>query len=233
MTNELILIKLSQRLDKLSSGDYGNIEDWMYIEAFNKEYSDWIRRQIEGANQEKVTIEGTLKRIDDLQFLLTDPTPLTLTAENILYSAPIPDNYLGWCRISAFGKDECCPARKFIVFIDREADIDINLQDSGKQPSFQWATTRATLSNNKIKIYTNGEFIITDADLTYYRIPLFIEMISVANPFTGVVSTVDVLCEAPDNVIEVIIEGASAILARDIKSYQEAQMNTAAADRNT
>lgn len=233
MTNELILIKLQQRLDKLSSGDYGNLEDWMYIEAFNKEYSDWIRRQMEGINQEKTTAEGTLKRIDDLQFLLTDPTSLTLTAEDILYSAPLPDNYLGWCRLSVYGKDECCPKRKLVVFIDREADIDINLQDSGKQPSFQWATTRATLSNNKVKIYTNGEFSITDADLTYYRVPQFIEIAGVANPFTGAVSTVDVLCEAPDNVIEVLIEGAAGILARDIKSYQEAQLSTASADRNT
>lgn len=233
MTNELILIKLQQRLDKLSSGDYGNLEDWMYIEAFNKEYSDWIRRQTEGINQERVTIEGTLKRIDDLQFLLTDPTPLVLTAEAILYSSPLPGNYLGWCRLSVQGKDDCCPARKFVVFIDREADIDINLQDSGKQPSFQWATTRATLANNKVKIYTNGEFAVVAADLTYYRVPQFIEMAGVANPFTGTVSTVDVLCEAPDNVIEVIIEGAAGILARDIKSYQEAQMNTASADRNT
>lgn len=233
MTNELIILKLQQRLDKLSSGDYGNLEDWMYLEAFNKEYSDWIRRQTEGINQERITIEGTLKRIDDLQFLLTDPTPLTLAAGDTFYSAPIPSDYLGWCRISAYGKDDCCPERKLMVFIDREADIDINLQDSGKQPTFQWATTRATLGNNKIKIYTNGEFTISRAELTYYRIPVFIELAGVANPFTGTVSTATVLCEAPDNVIEVIIEGAAGILARDIKSYQEAQMNTMAAERNT
>lgn len=233
MNNNLILIKQQQRLDKLSSGDYGNLEDWMYIEAFNKAYSDWVRRQLEGINQEKVTAEGSIRRIDDLQFLLTDPTTLVLITNDLYFSAPIPDNYLGWCRVSAMGKDICCPERKFIVLIGTEADADINLQDSGKQPNFKWATTFATLVNGKVKIYTNNEFDITSALLTYYRVPVFIEIAGVANPFTGTVSTADVLCEAPDNVIEVIIEESCGILARDIKSYQEAQMNYQSADKNT
>lgn len=233
MLNQTILLKQQQRLQKLSSGDYGNLEDWMYIEAFNKAYSDWIRRQLEGINQEKVTAEGSIKRIDDLQFLLTDPTTLVLTPNDEYYSAPIPANYLGWCRVTVYGKDDCCPERKFMNFISREADVDINIQDIGKQPSFEWATTFSTLANGLVKIYTANKFTISQALLVYYREPIFIEIAGIANPYTGAVSTVDVLCEAPDNVIEVIIEESCGILARDIKSYQEAQMNYQAADKNT
>ena len=36
MTNDLLQIKLKQRLNKLSSNDYDNIECWQIIEAFNK-----------------------------------------------------------------------------------------------------------------------------------------------------------------------------------------------------
>lgn len=233
MLNETILLKQQQRLDKLGSGDYPNVEDWMYIEAFNKGYSDWLRRQLEGINQEKVTAEGSIKRIDDLQFLLTDPTALVLTAADEYYSAPIPTNYLGWCRVTVYGKDDCCPERKFATFIGREATADIDMQDIGKQPNFDWATTFSTLANGQVKMYTNNKFTISRAFLTYYRIPVFIEIAGVANPFTGVVSTISVLCEAPDNVIEVIIEESCGILARDIKSYQEAQMNYQSADKNT
>ncbi len=188
---------------------------------------------MEGINQEKVTAEGSIKRIDDLQFLLTDPTLLTLTAADEYYSAPIPTDYLGWCRVTVYGKDDCCPERKFMNFISKEVDVDINIQDVGKQPSFEWATTFSILANNQVKVYTGNKFTITQALLTYYRKPVFIEIAGVVNIYTGVTPTVSVLCEAPDNVVEVIIEESCGILARDIKSYQEAQMNYQSADKNT
>ncbi len=232
MTNETIVIKLEQRLNKLSSADFGNVENWMYIEAFNKGYISWIRRQLEGINQERTGAESTTRRIDDLQFLLSN-TPVAMTDGGIFWSGSIPDDYLQWCRISAYGIDECCPARPLIIFESIEADRDINLMDSGKQPNFEWATTFATLSSKTIRIYTNDLFDIQSAELAYYRVPLNIEIAGVANPYTGITSTTDVLCEAPDNVIEIIIDEAVAILAQDIADYSRAQSAAQNAEQTT
>ena len=62
-----------QRLNKLASNDYDNIECWQIIEAFNKAQIEWCRRQLHGNNMYKEGDEMHLRRrIDDLQLLLTN-----------------------------------------------------------------------------------------------------------------------------------------------------------------
>ena len=62
MTNDLLQIKLRQRLNKLSSNDFDNLECWQIIEAFNKAALQWCRRQLHGMNQYKEGDEGSQRR---------------------------------------------------------------------------------------------------------------------------------------------------------------------------
>jgi len=231
MNNQIIQIKIQERLNKLSSQDYGNIEPWQIVEAFNKAQSAWIRRQLEGINQTRTASEGSLRRIDDLQFILTS-VPVAMTNKGIYWEGRIPADYLEWSRISAKGQDECCPARPLVIFEAEEADRDILLLDQNRQPSFDWRTTFTTLSSNTIKIYTNAEFNIVDPELTYYRKPRNIEIAGVVDPNTGNVPTVDVTCEATDGVTELLIDEAAAILAGDINDYYRQQNLTQTNERN-
>ena len=50
MLNSTILLKVKQRLNKLASNDYDNIQDWQIVEAFNKGQVDWCRRNLHGTN---------------------------------------------------------------------------------------------------------------------------------------------------------------------------------------
>ena len=50
MLNSTIEIKIKQRLNKLDSQDYDNIECWQIVEAFNKAQVEWARRQLHGIN---------------------------------------------------------------------------------------------------------------------------------------------------------------------------------------
>mgnify|MGYP003301220145 CR=1 FL=1 len=70
MENSTLFIKLKQRLNKLDSNDYDNIECWQFIEAFNKAQIEWCRRNLHGGNMYKEGDELSKKRIDDLQPLL-------------------------------------------------------------------------------------------------------------------------------------------------------------------
>ena len=65
MLNETIVYKVTQRLNKIASMDYDNIEKWQIVEAFNKAQVDWCRRQIHGMNQFKEGDEQSTRRIDD------------------------------------------------------------------------------------------------------------------------------------------------------------------------
>ena len=72
MENSTLFIKLKQRLNKLDSNDYDNIECWQFIEAFNKAQIEWCRRNLHGGNMYKEGDELSKKRIDDLQPLLIE-----------------------------------------------------------------------------------------------------------------------------------------------------------------
>ena len=89
MLNSTIQIKIKQRLNKLDSQDYDNIECWQIVEAFNKAQVEWARRQLHGMNIMKEGDEGSTRRKDDLQVLL-DRQALNLTDKEYYYFGNLP-----------------------------------------------------------------------------------------------------------------------------------------------
>jgi len=232
MNNQTILIKLKQRLDKLDSEDYGNIEPWMLVEAFNKAQMQWIRRQLEGINQKREGAEGSTRKIDDLQFILNTQPQSSLTDYGIYQAFPLPIDYFEFSRLSANAVAECCPPRMLTIWPSIEADRDINLKDTGKQPNFKWATTFMTISNSKVNIYTNKLFDIQDVTLTYYIYPKSIQVLGVWDLASDTQAVVDVSCEATDNVVELMIDEAVGIISGDLKDYQRQQDINQQNDKN-
>ena len=173
MLNSTILIKVKQRLNKLASNDYDNIQDWQIIEAFNKGQSDWVRRNLHGLNIVKEGDEQSKRRIDDLQILLTTLSIVMTNKQQYFESTTLPINYLQFKRISTEAEkaDGCCPAKKMIVYLAENQNIDILLKDHNKKPSYEWGETFATLKDNMFQVNTNNEFILKNTTLTYYRQP--------------------------------------------------------------
>jgi hypothetical protein len=231
MLNETIILKVKQRLNKLDSQDYDNLETWEIIEAFNKAQVEWTRRQLHGLNIVKEGDEQTTRRKDDLQVLL-DTVPVVLNNQKIFYYSVIPDDYMQWKRIDAKAKNECCPDKPLMIYLAEEGNVSELLRDKSKQPSFEWAETFATLQNNKILIYTNNEFEITDASLTYYRQPTRIEIAGIINPYTALVSAANVESVFKDDIIELLIDEAASILAGDIESPNQMSRGMQTAERN-
>lgn len=94
MNNSILQLKVKQRLNKLDSNDYDNLEAWQIIEAFNKAQIEWVRRQLHGGNQYREGDEGSKRRIDDLQLLLTQ-IPLAGTQLTMYYeTTDLPADYL-------------------------------------------------------------------------------------------------------------------------------------------
>jgi len=237
MNNTLLRSKLELRVNKLASLDYGNIEPWQQAEAVNKAQSEWVRRQLEGINQEKAGNEASTRRIDDLQQLLVTWTGDFTPQNNNQYwqSTTWPSNYIEWCRIDAQAQDDCkiCPPRPLTIFEGNEADVNVYLADTNRRPSYTWATTFSTVMNNTFKIWTDGEFNIVNPLVTFYRVPNTIVFLGTYDPYTNTTSTVDVPCEFPDNITEIIIDEAAAILALDIDDNQKNAQLSQRAEHNT
>jgi hypothetical protein len=231
MLNSVLSIKIKQRLNKLDSQDYDNIECWQIVEAFNKAQVEWTRRQLHGINAVREGDEESNRRKDDLQVLL-NTQPLGVTNQQVFYTGAIPANYLQWKRVDVYAKKECCDNRRMTVYLAEEANVNVLLRDKSKQPSFEWAETFATLKNNFVNVYTNNDFQIDSAALTYYRQPIKIQIQGCVDPYTGVQSTTEVQCEFKDDIIEVIIDEAVSILAGDIESGNQFSRGTETAERN-
>ena len=233
MLNSTILIKVRQRLNKLSSNDYNNIQDWQIVEAFNKGQVDWCRRNLHGLNIVKEGDEQSTRRIDDLQPLLIT-VPISMNNKQIFFeSVSFPGDYLQWKRISASATSKCCPdPRPMVIYLAEVANVDELLRDKNKQPSFEWAETFTTMENNKIRIYTNNELEIVNAKLTYYRQPVRIEIAGVRDPYTGLVPAVNVESEFKDDLVELFIDECAKIIAGDIESMNQLQRQTQSTEGN-
>jgi hypothetical protein len=231
MQNSVLVIKVKQRLNKLDSQDYDNLECWQVVEAFNKAQVEWVRRQLHGINIVKEGDEQSTRRIDDLQILLNTITVPFIKADISSYS-DLPTNYLQWKRVDIYAKKGCCEDRRMSVYLAEEGNLNQLLFDNAKRPSFEWAETFATLKNNKVNVYTNNDFEISKGSLTYFRQPVRIEVLGCVDPYTNTLTTVDVISEFKDDIVELLIDEAASILAGDIESGNQFSRGTETAERN-
>lgn len=234
MTNSALQIKVRERINKLASNDYDNIECWQIVEAFNKGMIEWIRRQIRGGNIFQDGDEQSRRRIDDLQRLLK-PIKLPIQDRGIFYEtvSELPDDYLEYKRIDVKATNDCCEdPRPMNVYLAEEDNRAQLLRDDMKRPSFEWAETFATLINNRARIFTNDEFELSGAELTYYRFPVYIQIAGCVDPYTGQASAADVECEFKDDIVELLIDEAVSIIAGDIESGAQAGRGSEAAERS-
>ena len=234
MDNQTIQLKVKQRLNKLSSNDYDNIETWQIAEAFNKAQVEWSRRQLHGGNIYKEGDEYSKRRIDDMQTLLRELELNGIQNDDYFETTNFPvGEYLEFKRVTAEAKDECCPEpRVMSVYLSEEANVNLIKRDPLKNPSFLWAETFCTVLDNKIRIYKNKDFTIVNPILTYYKRPTYLEFAGIVNPYTGVTPAADVESDFKDDVIELIIDETAAILAGDYSEFAQSQRDQQAAERS-
>jgi hypothetical protein len=233
MNNNLLQIKIKQRLNKLASLDYDNIECWQIQEAFNKAQLEWVRRMMYGLNTRREGTEQSTGLIDDLQIILKSQD-LTPVDKQTFFEATLPADYLYYVRTDVYANSKCCPdKRKMVVYEVEEANMGVLLTSDTKGPSFEWAETLSTLVGDKLRVYTNGEFNITDVGLVYYRTPRQVQFQGCVNPITGQAFTANQECEFKDDVAEILVDQAAAILAGDIESMNQYQRQSQEVQKNS
>jgi hypothetical protein len=225
-----VQIKVKERLNKLDSADYDNIECWQIREAFNKAQLEWIRRQIHGKNQTHEGDESTDQRVDDLQQLLAPAKIFVNDYKTYFETRDLPTNYLHLKRCTPYASKGKCKGKQIKSTLREEANVDEYLQDWSMQPSFEFEETFHTMINNSIRIYTNKEFSVDYVKIIYYRFPQLID-------FTGCVhldgsTGVQTDPELRDDIVELIIDDAVSILAGDIESPNQFQLTKERSELN-
>lgn len=232
MNNQTLQLKLKQRLNKLASNDYDNIECWQVVEAFNKAQVEWVRRQLHGNNLYKEGDEMSKRRVDDLQILLKEEVLTGTTTDTYFQSTGIPDDYLEYKRINAYATSECCPNPSLMtVYLTEEANINLILRDPLKRPDYEWRETVCTWIGNSVRVYRR-DFDISSVVLTYYRQPRKIEIQDCQNPYTGLISPVDVESEFKDDIIELLLDETASLIAADTENGSQYTRGQTSSERN-
>lgn len=231
MQSSLIWLKVKERLNKLDSSDYDNIECWQVREAFNKAQLEWVRKQIHGNNQFAEGDEETKMRVDDLQMLLKQVTLKGIEKENLFFETEkLPNDYLYFKRLTPIANKEYCKGRRLKSTLREEANADEYLQDYSLQPSFDFEETFHTLIGNKIRVYTNNDFNVEKVKMIYYRQPRAIDFGNCEHLDGSAGQDIDP--ELKDDVLELIIDDTVSILAGDIESPNQFQIAKQRADIN-
>jgi hypothetical protein len=215
MSNTLLQIKVKERLNKLSSNDYDNVEGWQIVEAFNKFQLAWCRDRIKED-------EGTKKHLVDLEVLLTTTQLLGTNKKLYFETVLLPEDFFEYKRtIATATHPDCELERRIKVTLENEGDVDELLGDDNARPDFDWAETFATLVGGRLRIYTDERFAVQEAEMLYYRYPKNVLIAGTVDPSTGQVSPKDVVCEFKRDVFEILVDGAAGILAGDIESFNQ------------
>jgi len=235
MNNTTLQLKIKQRLNKLDSQDFDNIQCWQMVEAFNKGQVEWVRRQIQGLNITKTGNEQTTMRIDDLQRLLVEKR-MDMTARDSFYESNLlPSDYMYYKRVNIHAHKDCCESKKdmTVTYLAEEENIILLLGDALKKPSFEWGETFCTFVGNHLRVYTNNEFEVAEAVMMYYRFPAKVQIAGCSDPYSLQTSPVDVECEFKDDIAEILVDEAVQILAGDMESITQYQIAQSATQGNT
>lgn len=230
MQASLIRIKIKERLGKLDSADYDNLECWQVREAFNKAQLEWVRRQIHGKNDTREGDESTQQKVVDVQNLLKQ-IKIDLKDYKLYYETIIlPVDYFYIKRVTPFVTKGKCKGKMIKSTLREEANVDEYLQDYSMQPSFEFEETFHTMINSTIRVYTNKEFQVDNIKLIYYRYPREID-------FTGCVhldgsTGVEIDPEFKDDIVELIIDDTVSILAGDIESPNQFSLDKQRSETN-
>lgn len=221
MSPQTAILKLRLRLNKLHSSDYDNIPDWTAVEAINKSALENTRNVIHGNNRQQEGDEETTFRIDDIQFLLK-PGKLTGVNKPDFFEANLPVDYLWYKRILPKASKEECKNQNVYSRLVEEANVPVLINDWSNEPSWEWRETFHTILNDKIRVYTKGNFFVDFLDSVYYRKPKKMDIAGYTHE-NGVQSTNEDL-EFKDDLAEIIIDYAASIIAGDIESPNQTQI---------
>lgn len=209
MTIEDVSAKIDLRLNKSASADYDNIWGFAKEEAFNKAVSEWVRRQKRGKNQTREGDEETTTRVDDLQLLLKDETLTSVNKGIYNETSKVPSDYLYFKRVTPYVTKGTCKNVTIKSSLREEANVD----ELRTMPSFDFEETFHTIINNRVRLYHNNDFSVIKIILTYYRKPKLYDF-----------KKSSAIIEFKDDVCEMLVDEACAILASDMESFNAKQV---------
>jgi hypothetical protein len=132
-----------------------------------------------------LTLHLQQRGVDDVRyvqnFLVLDENIPYASKEEDKYNFKLPPNYFDLADVRAKAKKENC--RDLIYLFEvRTENLSEILQDEFNKPSFEWREAPYTVNSNRLSIYTDKTFSVSEILLNYYRYPNQLTLLDEENP---------------------------------------------------
>lgn len=220
-----LLYEFELRINQLDREDNQNIFLENKLIHLNNAQMTWIKSKLNQNNIYKIGYEGNRKRIDDLQVLKVNNKRLNiLEGKNkryLNYEASLElDDYMFYESCYVQASTSKCSSTMSVNLI-KEGELETLYYNDNYQPSFFWRETLATIGNNKLYVYTDGEFKVENAYLTYLRKPKLIDKEGYKK--ADGVDSVNQDCELPEYAKNDILDIAVGYAAQATDNQLQAQ----------
>jgi len=210
-----LCLDIDLKLNKQASVEHQSIPNENKIVFLNQAQIKLIKKKVNTNNNYQLGFDAFLKRYEDLQGLVVPYTALNVTdvGDKLnsytadITALPVDKKYLFPIDIYVLADQGCCTDRLLnVIDIVRHADITRLFYESNWMPNFAWQETLATISDNKIYVYSDESksFTINKLYLSYLRYP---RKIDIAGYFhlDGTASS-DVDCELPEYLRDELVD---------------------------
>ena len=231
-----LLYKIDQKLNKLSTNEYQQIQLEDKILSLNEGQIKLVKQKLDGpATPSTLGLDAFRKRYEDLQKLIEnyEDHPLDLVPTNPQlhqYTADltgITPEYMFYMDSYVVADKGRCKDRT--IWINRElvhhGDIPVIINNTHYRPSFEYQETFSNINTNQIMVYSDGTFTPKTLYLSYLRYPKRIDKTGYIH-FDGT-DSVDSNCELAlyleDELVDLVVENL-AMYTENVSAVQSAEV---------
>lgn len=231
-----ILQQVRYKVNKVDSKDSDNIPDVKILTAYNEARLNWLRRNLVGQNLQKIGDDGSKRRMDDFNAILSKPMPIKIFEKDGYYiTEKLFDDYFAFKRLNLKASSSCCKdPMPMIAYLCGEGDVPIFLKSSYKSPNYEWGHTICTLVDGRLYIYTDNKFKIDheDIQLMYFKFPPTVKKEGVLDLESGDISTTTVNCVFKKDLVNLFIAETAALLSGEVEQFNQNQINQNQVEQN-
>lgn len=212
-----LLYKIDLKLNKLATSVHQSIPIEDKILALNEAQNRLIKSKIHDLPNRPMGFDSSRKKYEDVQILIEVEKPLTVTkdskskTERWYSTVPADPKYMFFVDAFIIADKEDCKNRRVDIRLVKHSDITTYLNNTHYKPSFEYQETLATISKDRIEIYTDGTFTPQKTYLSYIRYPQKIDYTGYEG-FDGKASTKQD-CELADYLEDELVDLAVQELA--------------------
>ena len=176
MTIDQVKDRFKVKSEKGGTNDNIAVDNLIFSLLYNESQNKYLTLQLQQRGTDDVRYIQ--------KFLITDEQLSYISNTHSKEDFKLPLNYFDLASLRAKASKNQCNHWIHLEEV-RSENLDEKLQNEFTRPSFEWEEALYTVNSDKLSIYTDETFKISEVLLNYYRYPSQIRLIDEEDPESG------------------------------------------------